>query len=271
MALPTVEAQGFSRLPSLRSGSLPVFLLCNGYSGEVLIKFAENSQDVRVLVNEGVAGQLGRDMGLPCPAPMVVFVSEKFLELNRARLPEAYRDQVQPGLHLGLAGVSGTYDNPPQSLILQATNVTDIAGTIVFDVWCRNHDRNNPGNFLIQGTGTSSIRFIPIDQGYCFGQPQWDVTITQTVSDIQPQACFMPEMCQRIESFDDFQPWLERVAFIATTAHELEDAVNSVPGQWGISLPERNALVEFLKQRAPQVGDLLRAHRDHFPNWKDHP
>src|SRR5712664_2139604 len=110
-----------------------------------VVKFQNNPQHTRVLVNELLGTRLAARLGLPTVPVEIVAVSEELIrltpelaiELPRARIP------CQPGLQFG-----SRYPGDPRQLTLhdflpdeqlrEVENLHDFAGMLVFDKWTCN-------------------------------------------------------------------------------------------------------------------------------------
>ncbi len=76
---------------------------------------------------------------------------------------------------------------------------------------------------------------------------------------------------EKVTSLDDFQPWLDRIAFLPEEV--LERACNEIPHDWITGDRwELERLVQKLLERRTRIPDLLsdarRAQNNPFPNWR---
>src|SRR5689334_5255881 len=73
------------------------------------VKFKENGQTLRVLVNEFVAAHIAIRLGVPTPEPVLVEVDDGFLQANPF-LAAKYAAPVSSGVHFGSRIVRNLYD-----------------------------------------------------------------------------------------------------------------------------------------------------------------
>lgn len=248
-----------------------------------VVKFRNNPQHRRILVNEWIAGTFLRYLQVATPDMAMVNVSAAFLESN----PEVHIQlgtrsiPIEPGWHFGSAypgdpAKTAVYDFIPDLLLDKVVNLADFLGVLVFDKWTGNADARQsifyrarlrhwaPGadEYL---TKTGFVANM-MDHGYVFDGPHW------TFTDAPLQGLyFRPTVYQKVRSFDDFQPWLDRVENFPSDV--VDDALKQLPPAW-LNGDENavEALVTKLLARRKRVRDLirelLRGRVNPFPNWK---
>jgi len=77
---------------------------------------------------------------------------------------------------------------------------------------------------------------------------------------------------QRVRSWDDFQPWLDRI--VAFPEEVIDDALKRMPPEWlAGDEPDLQKLLRQLLHRRKQVPEFLResaaARTNPFPNWSN--
>lgn len=130
----------------MRGGSQSHLMRCSD-SQYYVVKFQNNPQHRRVLVNELLATRLAASLGLPTTPTAIVEVSEELIhwtdnlviELPRRRVP------CQPGLQFGsrLFGstrIANTLGSLPQGHRFPPEQLGYFAGMLVFDKWTCNTD-----------------------------------------------------------------------------------------------------------------------------------
>jgi hypothetical protein len=229
------------------------------------IKFKENGQGLRVLVNELVGSQIALRVGVPTPETVLMEVTATFLQANTF-LEKRYARPVSPGTHFGSRLLRNMFDNPPTSLIRSARNRTDFPTVIAFDVLTNNHDRVNATNFLMVRPDQypRMLDFVSIDFGHCFGSPSWDSSIDANVGK-WCGSCFS-EMAECIEGPEPFREAVDRIADVSP--EWLADLLDSIPPEWSLTDSERTALSRFIIGQRGQVMAILNANRHLFPKWK---
>jgi len=249
-----------------------------------VVKFQENPQHRRILVNELIASRFLQYLQIHCAAAAIVQVDEAFLEAN----PDLYiqvgsrQRRISPGWHFGSRFPGhperlAVYDFLPDVLLSKVENLSHFLGVLVADKWLSNSDARQSVFFRARLRGLSLTENVHplkqgfvammIDHGYIFDGPNW------TFCDAPLHGLyFRPLVYEKVTSFDDFQPWLDRV--IHFPEEVIDDAWKSVPPQW--MDPEDHGLLEKLLtdllRRRKRIPDLLRSCRDArvnvFPNWR---
>lgn len=183
----------------MRGGAQAHLMRCSD-GNYYVVKFQNNPQHLRVLVNELLGTGLASRLALPAAPVAVVEVSrglialteELCIELARSRAPCA------AGLQFGLR-----YPGDPRCLVLhdflpdeklrEVSNLYDFAGMLAFDKWTCNtngrqtlffeENRPAPAPASDDTSGRSSspassgslpYRTLMIDQGFCFNAGEWN-------------------------------------------------------------------------------------------------
>src|SRR5579872_3567986 len=157
----------------LHGGSRPHLLRADDDQFYV-VKFLNNPQGRRVLVNEYVATRLAARIGLPVPDIALIHVSESLIRCSPAlRMPFGDLELMcSAGVQFGSRLCGG----PPQSILFDLLptparsllqNPEAIVGAYGFDKWVGNIDRRQ--FVFVRTRGGRGIRAFLIDQGLCFG------------------------------------------------------------------------------------------------------
>lgn len=249
--------------------------------GFYVVKFSNNPQHRRVLINECIGGAFLRYLQISAPQAALVSLSPEFLRENpEVSIQLGSRTvPVEPGWHFGSRYPEhpdrlAVYDYLPDALLSQVANLRQFLGMLVFDKWTANADGRQAIFFRSRvrewNAGAASVRpaFLAwmIDQGFLFNGPHWDFPESPV------QGLYhRPVVYQTVTSLDDFQPWLDLVLHFP--AEVVDEAYRQVPLQWMDG--EEDALEQLLEKlldRAPRVPDLIqdcrRAKPSLFPNWK---
>jgi len=241
-----------------------------------VVKFANNPQHRRVLVNELIAATLLDYLKISIPEMALIRVTPEFLSEN----PEVCltlgtrRIEVPPGWHFGSrypgdpARVA-VYDFLPDTLLGQVANLEDFRAILVFDKWVGNAD-GRQAVFHRARVGDSDggrTAFVArmIDHGYAFNGPNWDFPESPL------QGLYARKLVyEAVSGIDDFQPWLDLVANFPEEV--LDRAWKSLPPEW-IEGDEGalKSLLERLFLRRRRVAELISACRSArsgpFVNW----
>ena len=254
-----------------------------------VVKFRDNPQHARILVNELVCYVLLDYLGLPAPDWKIVEAPEPLIE-STPELTLAFGKETRrckPGLHFGSRypvdpARQAVYDYVPLSLLQMVVNREAFLGMVAFDKWVSNADgrqavfvRARAGEWLSPEAletdpenGPRSLVYVVnmIDHGFAFNAHHWDF------SDNPEQGLYTRrEVYDGVRGYDDFEPWLSRILNMPPSV--LDDAYKYTPpdwyeGQWD----EFESLLERLYARRAQTPDLIRrsklAARDPFPEWR---
>ncbi|MFL6353693.1 MAG: HipA family kinase [Bryobacteraceae bacterium] len=112
-----------------------------------VVKFMNNPQHRRILINEWLACAFLRYLQIHVPDTAVIELTREFIERN----PDLYlsigsrREQVLPGLHFGSRLAVhpdrvAVFDFLPDKLLNKIENRVDFLGALVFDKWVANAD-----------------------------------------------------------------------------------------------------------------------------------
>lgn len=246
-----------------------------------VVKFRNNPQHRRILVNEWVAGVFLRYLQLSSPRNALISVSEEFLQENPGVYIQLGRERraVEPGWHFGSRypgdpATLAVFDFLPDALLSKVENLSDFLGMMVFDKWMANADsrqsvffRARLKEWMSGAAHPLRVGFVTlmIDHGFVFNGPNWEF----------PDAplhglYFRPTVYERVKSLDQFQPWLDRV--VSMPASVFDEALRETPQDW---LEEDagalEGLMETLYRRRSRVADLLsecrRSKPALFPHW----
>jgi hypothetical protein len=248
-----------------------------------VVKFFNNPQHRRVLVNELLAAVFLEYLQIAAPEWAVVEVTASFLAAN----PEIQlqlggrRIAVEPGWHFGsrypVDPMRATvYDFLPDALLARVVNLEDFRAILASDKWTGNADGRQSVFYRamvrhagdVPGGETSSrAAFVArmIDHGYAFNGPYWDFP----ESPIQGLYA-RPLVYQEVRSLDDFQPWLDQI--IHFPEQVIDRAWKRIPAAWiAGEEDELERLLEELLRRRPRLPELITSCRsartNPFPSW----
>jgi hypothetical protein len=233
-----------------------------------VVKFRNNPQHPRILVNEWIASVFLEYLGLAAPRAAIVRVSESFLEQN----PEVYfqagsgRIPVEPGWHFGShfpgdPARTVVYDFLPDSLMDQVENLADFRGVLAFDKWMGNADARQAIFFRARlrefsptvGMQPQRLGFVAqmMDNGYVFEGPHWRLTEAPLQG-----LYFRPLVYRSVRGLADFEPWLDRIRHFPEEV--VDQAVKQIPPSW----LERGWLEGSRLEESRSVGSRLASDRE---------
>jgi hypothetical protein len=252
----------------MRGGSQPHLLRCS--DGEYyVVKFPNNPQGSRILANEFLCSRLASRLGLPVPEMRVIDVREPLIRLTGELTIELPRGNVpcKPGLCFGSRHPnpkSGTFDFLPDHQFKSVTNLADLAGALVFDLWTSNSD--NRQAIFWRRDGESCYRMTLVDNGNCFVGDRWQFRDLGRLALYSQRCAYFG-----VTSINSFAPWLKR---LETRFNEdvLLDIAREIPQEWYASDTDGLCrLVRQLETRRANVRQQLialkRSSPERFPNW----
>jgi hypothetical protein len=247
-----------------------------------VVKFRNNPQHRRILVNELLASAFLDYLKITAPETALVELSPSFLAANADVHISlgSRRVDIEPGWHFGSRypgdpSRTAVYDFLPDSLLPQVVNLEDFRAILVFDKWVGNADgrqsvfyramvsRRDPGSSGAGGRPGFVARMI--DHGFAFNGPHWDF----------PESPLQGLYARRlvydsVRSLNDFQPWLDQV--VSFPEEVIDRAWKRIPPDWIDG--EEDALDQLLQrlfERRKRVPELISACRgartNPFPNW----
>ena len=270
------------RLVRKMRGGAQAHLLEAGDGRFYVVKFVNNPQHRRILVNEMVASVLLGYLRISQPETAVVELTPKFLEEN----PDVFiqlgtrKSPVPAGWHFGSRYPGdpdriAVYDFIPDALLSRVVNFREFLGALVFDKWAANADSRQAIFFRARikewASASESHRlekgFLAqmVDNGYLFDGPHWNF------SDSPLQGLyFRPLVYENVRRWDDFEPWLSQIMDFPEEV--LDDARKRIPPGWLDGDEETlGRLLEQLLARRKRVPDLIaettRGRINPFPNW----
>jgi len=255
----------------LRGGTQPHLMrFSNGCY--YVVKFQNNSQGKRVLVNELLGARLAEWLGIPVARADIVCVDPALIELSqecRIHLPT----RVEPctagrcfgSRFPGDPDRVAVCDVVGDRLLRVCKNLSDFLGMLVFDVWTSNADGRQA--LFFRDAGQARCRAVMIDQGMCFGGVEWKFT-----DDARHHLCRCGAAYEGATRIDDFEPWLSRLE------NEIDDEylrhiAAEVPEEWyDGDTASLGRLLEQLEQRRMLVRGrlvtLAATNPRSFPNWR---
>ena len=283
-----MPVQAREHIRKMRGGAHAHLLLASDGNFYV-VKFRNNPQHPRVLVNELIAYTLLKYLQLPAPPWDLVEVSPGLIEVSPDLAMEKGYSTVrcEPGLHFGSRypldpSAHAVYDFVPSTVLRTVLNRNAFLGVLVFDKWVNNINgrqaiffRDRAGRWLassgvVNGKNTPPRQPVyvvnMIDHGFAFNAQHWKF------ADSPERGLYMRrEVYENVTGFESFEPWL-------TLAREcppevLDDAYKRIPPEWlGADYTALEDLLEQLFIRRGNIAALVRAAkdaaRDPFPKWE---
>lgn len=252
-----------------------------------IVKFRNNPQHSRILVNELISCVLLEYLELPIPKWDIIEVPEDLIEASPGLTMDAGWGirKCEAGLHFGSRSPvdparRAVYDYLPLSLLRLVVNVDAFIGMAAFDKWVSNangrqavffRDRAKPWLLTARPSPEVSPRSLVyvaamIDHGFAFNAQNWEFP------DAPERGLYARrELYAGVKGYDDFEPWLSRIRDCPKEV--LDKGLESVPPEWyDHDWDALDSMLQVLYKRRTIVPELLRdaknASRDPFPNWE---
>lgn len=238
-----------------------------------VVKFQNNTQHSRVLVNDLLGTRLAARLGLPTAPASIIAVSETLVELTPDLSMEMANRRIpcQPGMQFG-SRYLGDPRRPNLRELLSAgelasvENFCDFAGMLLFDKWTCNTDGRQV--IFLRSGYDSGYRMVMIDQGFCFNCGAWNFPESPLRGLYHDRGIY-----EWIQGIDAFEPWLSRLE----TEFDLDvllEAAAGIPPQWyGSNTASLYGMLERLNRRRSTIRQQLReACEDSpriFPRWSN--
>jgi len=263
-----VEAHRFIR--KMHGGS-QAHLIDSADGRSYVVKFRNNPQHSRILINEWITSVILRHLGISTPDSVVVNISPNFIRDNPEVHIQHRSGHVPPatGPHFGSSFPSQSAQvcaHLPNTLLARVANLSDFCGVLVADKWLGNSDHRQ-SVFVGVPVLNSPFSFLAtmIDNGQVFDGGNW------RFEDSPLRGPYLGRVYQRVRSLEAFEPWLTAVAGFPEAM--LEEAFQRMPSSWRCGDTEAafSRLLSQLMRRRGRVADLIHACRaqaaNPFPNW----
>src|SRR5712692_1461155 len=268
--------RALEQIRRMRGGAQSHLMRCDdGYY--YVVKFQNNPQHTRVLVNELLGTRLAARLGLPTTPVAIISVSEDLIRLTPDLSMEMPRTitPCKPGLQFGSRYPGDPhrltlFDFLPDKQLMEVENLHDFSGMLVFDKWTCNTNGRQTLFFRAQRNGleTAELRYraVMIDQGFCFNAGEWNFPDAPLRGLYARQRVY-----EGVIGMESFAPWLERLE-TRVTPGVFDELSKQIPPEWyEDNQDELYRLLETLDRRRARVRELLvdakRSNRQPFPNW----
>src|SRR5947207_11936754 len=153
-----------------------------------VVKFRNNPQHRRVLVNESISATILEYLNISVPPTAIIEVTPAFLAANADVHIQlgTRRVDVEPGWQFGSRfpgdpAFLAVYDFLPDTLLAQVVNLTDFLAILTFDKWTGNADGRQSVFYraMVRGAeqpegGRPGFVARMIDHGFTFNGPNWE-------------------------------------------------------------------------------------------------
>lgn len=238
-----------------------------------VVKFKNNPQHLKILVNELMASRMAEAIGLSVPQSGIIHVTQELVENNQQLLVDhgrGWREMCSSGLQFGSRFVGGlmprqVIDFLPCEELYTVRNLEEFAGMLAFDKWTSNTDRRQA--VFRRTARETQYGAVFVDHGFCFSGSKW------TFQNAIVQGLYAHKSAySTVTSWSSFEPWLTRIEQFNPDA--LWKIAQAIPPEWyrGDTY-DLEELVETLLVRRSSVRELIRHLQQSsytpFPNWKN--
>jgi hypothetical protein len=281
--------RAMEQIRRMRGGAQSHLMRCSD-GNYYVVKFQNNPQHRRVLVNELLGTRLAGRLGLPTTPVSVIEVTEELIRLTPELCIETPRARIPctPGLQFGSRypgdpRQTALHDFLPDEKLPEVDNLHDFAGMLVFDKWtCNTNGRQtvffatqkrpaaSPGAAQDEG-GTAAVpayHTVMIDQGFCFNAGEWNFP------DAPLRGLYArSRVYEGVIGMESFAPWLDRIEK-QMTERVLAELAEEIPPAWyEDDYDTVLRLLEQLYRRRKRIPELLLSakgsNRQPFPYWKE--
>jgi len=244
-----------------------------------VVKFLNNPQHRRILVNELIAAEILGYLQISTPATELIQISDEFLRENpdaSIQLGSRYFPP-EPGWAFGSRypgdpNLTAIYDFVPDSLLAQVHNRAEFIAVLAFDKWTGNADGRQAIFFraalkdwvpqLQPAPRKMGFVALMIDHGFIFNGPHWNFT-ESALQGLYPRRL----VYDAIVSLQDFQPWIDRIQYFPGDV--LDRALRRIPAAWIENQEsELQRVLETLLRRGKRIAELIEQSHAAFSGWK---
>jgi hypothetical protein len=233
-----------------RGYSNPQFILFSD-GRKYVVKFKNNPQGTRMLVNEYIAGKLGQLLALPVVPFEVVNISDDFIK----EYPILSKRKFTAGNQFASLFIDNCVhlSRDSQNENVKVSNRNHLAEMLVFDLWIGNTDRKE-NNVLLEPAEQGEYFLYMIDHGRCFSNTKWTIKTLQKMPEMVIDMKVHKWCTTFLQSQSEINAAIEKIMAIPEKA--IHEVIKSIPDDWDVSEMEREALVTHLvnaKQLLPEI------------------
>lgn len=229
-----IQAIKYHQLFEGKSNNAHLFSFDNGK--QYIVKFLKEGQE-KVLFNEWVGYAIARFLQLPVPPSRFVEIPQSYFEgLTDGELIKYTKTQFATEY---IPGCKNAHELTAPNVV----NRDQLAGIIIFDYWLYNQDRTRK-NVLFKETEDQKHQLFIIDHADIFGSFAWDNSSLSTYCRKLMKSATHELIAEFIE---DEKAFYDQLAIIQSIPiHLLNEIVEFVPEEWGITEDDKKQVVDYL-------------------------
>jgi hypothetical protein len=236
-------------IKSLNGKSCPkLILFSNGL--KYVVKFKNNRQGTKVLVNEYVVGHLANLLSLPVAPFRIVDISEEFIMEN----PDLAKHAFESGNQFASLYIDNCSPLKKKFLTrnkVTITNCDSLAGMIVFDHWVNNTDRGTNNILLEPYKGKFYLHMIDHANSFPKGFKWTKRTLKKKPREIVHRWCASQLRGQR----NKLNSYLKKILNLPD--EKIHEVVESIPENWDVSEKEKMELLTYIVKMNKVLPDLI--------------
>ena len=198
----------------MRGGSSAHLLLADD-GNRYVVKFRNNPQHPRILINELISYAILQHLKLPVPDCELVEVPQRLVaETPELTVSDGSRQRpCEPGLHFGSRYPGNpddraVHDYLPLSLLWGVRNLNAFHGILAFDKWVSNTDGRQAIFFRERSEGSSSFLAYSarmVDHEFAFDAQNW-----QSSDSLERGLYTRREVYKTVTGYESFEPLAEQ-------------------------------------------------------------
>jgi hypothetical protein len=266
----SVYPKAVGHIAKMHGGSQAHLMRCSD-GGVYVVKFPNNPQGNRTLINELICANLAAALNLPTLPNKIIQVDSELIAALRI-MSEFERETrlCQSGLCFGSRHPGNRtliFTRLPLDRLIDVENVLDLAGILLFDLWTSNTDAREV--LFFRKADERMMRAHMVDSGQCFKGAEWAFR-DACRSTWQPNMHYF----SWIDGVSSFEPWLSGIERL--NSDTICNAWTAIPPVWYgqdlLALKELLCKLDGRRKTLRQEIELLREDRPHvFPFWRTAP
>ncbi|RKQ34265.1 HipA family kinase [Oceanobacillus halophilus] len=246
----------------------PYIINCSGE--EYVVKFLQNPEGHKALINEYVCAEVARILELPLASPSLIEVGDTFVNDYGKEISRHTQEEIKAGIHFGTKKIKKVFPiNTPQ-IVKRAYNKDIIPDLFVFDQIICNKDRDSNGGNLIFDYEKQSIVVIDHTHAFDIG-PLWDehqlkIRIGEKFEPFNMTGYVYHKLVPFVDGHNPFSNILQKLQVISIET--LKEIMDNIPQSWNINENEKDVLVNYLMDRINRVEEILECLHLLLPKWK---
>lgn len=246
----------------------PYIINCSGE--EYVVKFLQNPEGKKALVNEYVCAKIAIELELPLAHPNLINIDEIFIKDYGEDIKKHINAEIEPGVHFGTKKIQKVFPINTSAILGKARNTNVIPDVVLFDHLICNTDRgSNGGNLIFDYTNK---KIVVIDHTHAFDiGPLWDEhqlnqRVGETIEPLDMSGYIYSKLVPYIDGYNPFSNILSNIRKLSFDT--LTNIMNNIPQSWSVTDEEKKMLVKYLMDRIERVDEILYCIQPQLPRWK---